>query len=58
MALKSKSGDARCSSKPNISRDVLSICEKMKIMDMIEMERHCIVRLHCQVVWHVRLFHS
>jgi hypothetical protein len=58
MARKIKSIDADSASEPKISRVVLSINEKMKIMDMIEIERHCIVCLDCQVVWQVRFFHS
>jgi hypothetical protein len=38
MAPKCKSGDAGCASKPNGSHDVLSIGEKVKILDMIEIE--------------------
>ena len=46
MAPKHKSSDAASASKPKISRDVLSISEKVKILDMIEIEKkNCIQRL-------------
>ena len=38
MAPKQKSSDADSASKPKRSRDVLSISEKVKILDMIEIE--------------------
>jgi len=39
MATKLKSGDAGSASKPNSSRDVLSISEKVKILGMMEIEK-------------------
>ena len=39
MAPKRKSSDAGSASKPKRSRDVLSISEKVNIMDMIEVEK-------------------
>jgi len=39
MAPKHKSSDAGSASKSNRSRDVLSISEKLKIVDMIEIEK-------------------
>ena len=39
MAPKRKSGDAGSASKPKRSRDVHSISEKVKILDMIEIEK-------------------
>jgi len=38
MAPKRKSSDAVSASKPKIIRDVLSISEKVKILNMIEIE--------------------
>jgi len=49
MAPKRKSSDAGSASKPKKSRDVLSISEKMKIPDMMEIKK--IVRGDCEVVW-------
>ena len=51
MALKHNSSDAGSASKPKRSRDVLSISEKMKILDMIEIDKKIVCR-DCQVVWH------
>jgi len=56
MAPKCKSGDAGSDSKPKRSRDVLSISEKVKILDTIEIKK--IVCGYCQVVWQERIFHS
>ena len=39
MAPKHKSSDAGSASKPRRSRDILSISEKMKILDMIEINK-------------------
>jgi hypothetical protein len=39
MAPTCKSSDARSASKPKRSCDVFSISEKVKILDMIEMEK-------------------
>ena len=50
IAQKHKSSDAGSASKPTRSRDVLSIREKVKILDMIEIEKK-IVCGDCQVVW-------
>jgi len=56
MALKHNSSDAGTASKPKRSHDVLSISEKVKIMDMIETgKKNCVRRL--QVVWQERNFH-
>jgi hypothetical protein len=49
MAPKRKSGDGGSASKPKRSRDVLSIREKVKILDMIEIEKKIICG-DCQVV--------
>ena len=49
IAPKCKSSDAGSASKPTRSCDVLSISEKVKILDMIEIEKKSyaeIVRLH------------
>jgi hypothetical protein len=40
MAPKCKSSDAGSASKPKRSHDVLTICEKVKILDMMETEKH------------------
>ena len=47
MAPKCKSSDAGGASKPKKSRDVLSICGKVKILDMIELwgKKNCMRRL-------------
>jgi len=50
MASKRNSSNAGSASKPKGSRDVPSICEKVKIQDMIETEKK-IVCGYCQVVW-------
>jgi len=50
MAPEHKSSDAGSASKPKRSRDVLSINEKVKILDMIEIEKKSYTR-DCQVVW-------
>ena len=52
MAPKHKSS----ASKPKKSRDVLSINEKVKILDMMEIKE--ILFGDCQVVWQERIFHS
>jgi len=39
MAPKRKSSDAGSASKPKRSRDVLPISEKVKILDMMEIEK-------------------
>jgi len=49
MTPKRKSSDAGTASKPKRSRDVLSISERVKILDLIEIEKKSyaeIVRLH------------
>ena len=56
MAPKRKSNDAGSASKPKKSRDVLSISEKVKILDMMEIKK--IVSGDCEVVWLERIFHS
>jgi hypothetical protein len=53
---KRKSSDAGGASKPKGNRDFLSISEKVKIPDMIEIKK--IVRGNCQIVWQERIFHS
>jgi hypothetical protein len=45
MAPNHKSSDAGSASKPNRSRYILSIGEKLKIVDMIEIEKNCMLRL-------------
>jgi len=40
MAPKRKSGDAGSASKPKRSRDVISISEKVKILDTIEIKKN------------------
>ena len=49
-APKRKSSDADSASKAKRNRDILSICEKVNILDMIEIEKK-IVCQYCQVVW-------
>jgi len=44
MAPKRYSSDAGSTSKPKRSRDVLPISEKVKILDMIEIEKNCMWR--------------
>ena len=60
MAPKHKSSDAGNASKPKRSRDVLSISEKVKILDRIEIEKKKkkILGGDCQVVWQERIFVS
>ena len=50
MTPKCKSSDAGSASKPQRSRDVLSISEKKKILNLIEIEKKIVCR-DCQVVW-------
>ena len=57
MAPKHKSSDAGSDSKRKSSRDAFSISEKVKILDMMEIEKK-IVRRDGQVVWQERTFHS
>jgi len=57
MAPKRKFSDAGSASKPNNSRDALSISDKVKILDMIEIEKK-IICVDCQVGWQERIFHS
>jgi hypothetical protein len=57
MAPKRKNSGAGSTSKPERNHDVLSINEKMKIMNMIEIEKKIVCR-DCQVVWQERIFHS
>jgi hypothetical protein len=45
MVPKCKSSDAGGASKPKRSRDILSISEKVKILDIIEIEKNCARRL-------------
>jgi len=45
IAPKSKSSDADSASKPKRNRGVLSISEKVKILDMIEIEKKNRVRI-------------
>jgi len=45
MAPKHKSSDAASASKPKRSRDVLSISEKVKILDMIEIEKKIVLKI-------------
>ena len=46
IAPQHKSSDAGSASKPKRSRDVLSISEKVKILDIIEIEKKkCVQRL-------------
>jgi len=58
MASKRKSSDIGSASKPKGSRDVLSISEKVKILDMMEIGEKKIVCGNCQVVQQERIFHS
>ena len=58
MAPKRKNSDAGSASKPKRSCDILSIREKMIILDVIEIGGKKIVRRDCQVVWQERIFHS
>ena len=57
MAPKRKSSDADSASKPKRTRDILSNSEKVKMLDMIEIEKK-IVYGYCQVLWQERIFHS
>jgi len=57
MAAKHESSDTGSASKPEGSRDVLSISEKVKILDTIEIKKQIVFR-DCQVVWQERIFHS
>jgi hypothetical protein len=57
MALKRKISDAGSASKLKRSCDVLSVSEKLKILDMTEIEKK-ILRGVCQVVWQEQIFHS
>ena len=57
MAPKRKSSDAGSASKPKRSCDVLSVDEKVKILDMIEIEKKIVCR-DSQVVWQEWIFHS
>ena len=52
-----KSSDAGSDSKTKRSRDILSISEKVRILDMMEIGKE-IVRGDCHVVWQERNFHS
>jgi len=45
MAPKRKGSDAGSASKPNRSRDVLSVSEKVKILDIIERKKNRMQRL-------------
>jgi hypothetical protein len=45
LAPKHKSSGGGSVSKPKKSRDVLSISEKVKILDMTEIEKNCTQRL-------------
>jgi hypothetical protein len=49
MAPEHKNSDAGVASNTKRSCDVLSISEKVKILDMIEIEKNCMG--NCQVVW-------
>jgi len=57
IAPKLKSSDVSSASKPKRSRDVLSISEKVKILDMIETEKKIICGDY-QVIWQEQIFHS
>ena len=57
MAPKHTSSYAGSASKPKRSHDVLSISEKVKILDMMETEGKKFVRGYCQVVWQERIFY-
>ena len=57
MAPKRKSSNAGSASYPKRSRDVLSISEKVKILDTIELEKQ-IVFGDCQTLWQERIFDS
>ena len=50
MAPEHKSSDVGSASKPKRSHDVLSIGVKVKILDMIEIEKKIVCK-DCQVVW-------
>ena len=50
VAPEHKSSDAGSASKPRRSCDVLSISEKVKILDMIEIGKKKIIFGDCQVV--------
>jgi len=57
MVPRRKSSDAGSASKPKRSHDVLSMSEKVKILDMIEIKKN-VVCGDCQVLWQERIFHS
>ena len=57
MTPKRKSSDAGSASKPKRNPGVVSISEKVIILDMIEIEKK-IVGGDYQVVWQERIFHS
>ena len=57
MAPKRNSSDGGSASKPKRSRDVLSVSEKVKILDMMEIEKKIIFG-DCQVAWQEPIFHS
>jgi len=52
MAPKRKSSDAGSASEPQRARDVLSISEKVKILDMMEIENKTVCG-DCHVVWNL-----
>ena len=56
MTPKCKSSDAGSASKPKRSCNVFSFSEKVKILDMIEIEEKIICE-DCQVVWQEQIFH-
>jgi hypothetical protein len=55
MALKRKSSDAGSASRPKRSHGVLSVSEKVKLLDMIKIKKN--VRRDCRLVWQERIFH-
>ena len=57
LAPKRTNSDAGSTSKPKRSRDVLSISERVNILNMIETEKKILCG-NCQVVWQERIFHS
>ena len=56
MTPKRKGSGVGSASKPKESGNVLSISEKVKILDMIEREKKNVCG-NCQVVWQERIFH-
>jgi uncharacterized 2Fe-2S/4Fe-4S cluster protein (DUF4445 family) len=57
MAPRRKSNDTGSASKPKRRHDVLSISQKVKILDMIAIGKKTVCG-DCPVLWQERIFHS